>query len=283
LLSTSIIESGIDLPRVNTMFIDNAQNFGLAELYQLRGRVGRRHHRAYCYMITPSGLSKLKPEGRNRLEAIQRYTRLGSGWHIAMRDLELRGAGEFLGAGQSGQVESVGYSMFEELLSREVRMLKGEKGSDSRAQTRIELPGKAFIPEEYMPDTAERVHLYRWVWRSKTEEGVEQWLDYVKDRFGSVPGPVTGVAHRARVNCLAMKANIEDVLGTSSMARLVFLPDGAPRIQKVRGMIGEKWKVLEEKTGRVVISRKFKNDLPEERMSALLTVLRIFAQYSEGR
>jgi len=282
LLSTSIIESGIDLPRVNTMFIDNAQNFGLAELYQLRGRVGRSHHRAYCYMITPGGLSKLKPEGRNRLEAIQRYTRLGSGWHIAMRDLELRGAGEFLGAGQSGQVESVGYSMFEELLSREVRMLKGEKGGLNRPQVRIELPGKAFIPEEYMPDTAERVHLYRWVWRSKTEDGVEQWLDYVKDRFGSVPEPVRGVAHRARVNCLAMRANIEDVVVTASMVRLVFLPGGSPRIQKVAAMAGEKWKVLEEKTGRVVLSRKLEDYLPEERMSALLTVLRIFAQHFQG-
>ncbi len=279
LLSTSIIESGIDLPRVNTMFIDNAQNFGLAELYQLRGRVGRSHHRAYCYMITPGGPGKLKPEGRNRLEAIQRYTRLGSGWHIAMRDLELRGAGEFLGAGQSGQVESVGYSMFEELLSREVSMLKGEKGGINRPQARIELPGKAFIPEEYMPDTGERVNLYRWVWRSKTEDGVEKWLDYVKDRFGSVPEPVRGVAHRARINSLAMRANIEDVVVTSFMARLVFLPDSTPRVQKVRAMAGEKWKVLEEKTGRVILSRKFKDDSPEERMSALLAVLRIFAQY----
>ncbi|MCK5787027.1 MAG: transcription-repair coupling factor [Candidatus Sabulitectum sp.] len=283
LLSTSIIESGIDLPRVNTMFIDNAQNFGLAELYQLRGRVGRSHHRAYCYMITPGGLGKLKPEGRNRLEAIQRYTRLGSGWHIAMRDLELRGAGEFLGAGQSGQVESVGYSMFEELLSREVSMLKGEKGGLNRPQARIELPGMAFIPEEYMPDTAERVHLYRGVWRSRSEGDVERWLDYVKDRFGTIPQPVRGVAHRARVNFLAMKANIEDVLVTSSMARLVFLPDAAPRLQKVRTLAGEKWSVLEEKTGRVLLSRKFQEALPEERMSALLAVLRIFAQYFEDR
>ena len=279
LLSTSIIESGIDLPRVNTMFIDNAQNFGLAELYQLRGRVGRSHHRAYCYLITPGGLNKLKPEGRNRLEAIQRYTRLGSGWHIAMRDLELRGAGEFLGAGQSGQVESVGYSMFEELLSREVSMLKGEKGGVGRPQARIELPGRAYIPEEYMPDTAERVHLYRWVWRSKTEDSIEEWLEYVKDRFGLIPDPVRGVARRARANCLAMKANIEDVLVTSTMARLVFLPGGAPRIQKVRAMIGEKWKAMEEKTDRVVLSRSFKDDLPEERLTALLVVLRIFAQY----
>jgi transcription-repair coupling factor (superfamily II helicase) len=279
LLCTSIIESGIDLPRVNTMFIDNAQNFGLAELYQLRGRVGRSHHRAYCYLLTPGGLGKLKEESRNRLEAIQRYTRLGSGWHIAMRDLELRGAGEFLGAGQSGQVEAVGYSMFEELLSREVRLLKGEKEGMGRSQARIELPGMAFIPEEYMPDTAERVHLYRWVWRSKTEDGVDQWLDYVRDRFGVIPDPVKGVANRARVNCLALGANAEDVVVTSSNARIVFLPGGTPRSLKVRDMAGDKWTVLEEKTGRVVVSRAFKDSTPEERISAVLTVLRIFADY----
>jgi transcription-repair coupling factor (superfamily II helicase) len=282
LLSTSIIESGIDLPRVNTMFIDNAQNFGLAELYQLRGRVGRSHHRAYCYMITPGGLGRLKAEGRNRLEAIQRYTRLGSGWHIAMRDLELRGAGEFLGAGQSGQVESVGYSMFEELLSREVSILKGEKGEKRRSQVRIELPGQAFIPEEYMPDTAERVHLYRWVWRSETEDDVKKWLDYVKDRFGTVPLPVRGVADRAWVNSLAMKAGIEDVLLTTASSRLVFLPGRAPRLQKIRVLIGEQWKAVEEKTGRTVLSRQFTQSVPEERMYALLGVLRIFAQYFEG-
>ncbi|MCD6587627.1 MAG: transcription-repair coupling factor [Candidatus Fermentibacteraceae bacterium] len=282
LLSTSIIESGIDLPRVNTMFIDNAQNFGLAELYQLRGRVGRSHHRAYCYMITPGGLGRLKPEGRNRLEAIQRYTRLGSGWHIAMRDLELRGAGEFLGAGQSGQVESVGYSMFEELLAREVSMLKGEKGGLQRPQARIELPGKAFIPEEYMPDTSERVHLYRWVWRAKTQDDVKQWLEYVKDRFGTIPQPVRGVADRAWVNSLAMKSGIEDVVLSSFMARLVFLPGAAPRVQKVRSLAGEGWKVQTEKTGRTVLSRNFRDSLPEERMFALLTVLRIFAQYFEN-
>lgn len=279
LLCTSIIESGIDLPRVNTMFIDNAQNFGLAELYQLRGRVGRSHHRAYCYLLTPGGLSKLKEEGRNRLEAIQRYTRLGSGWHIAMRDLELRGAGEFLGAGQSGQVESVGYSMFEELLSREVQLLKGEKGGIERPQARIELPGMAFIPEEYMPDTAERVHLYRWVWRSKTEDGVDQWLDYVRDRFGIVPDPVRGVANRARVNCLAMRAGAEDVVVTSLNARIVFVPGSTPRIQKIREMAGEKWAVLEERTGRMVLSRAFRDSAPEERIAAVLTVLRIFADY----
>lgn len=281
LLSTSIIESGIDLPRVNTMFIDNAQNFGLAELYQLRGRVGRSHHRAYCYMLTPGGLSKLKPEGRNRLEAIKRYTRLGSGWHIAMRDLELRGAGEFLGAGQSGQVDAVGYSMFEELLAEEVSILKGTKGGTPPPQTRIELPGAAYIPEEYMPDTAERVHLYRWVWRAGTEEGIDKWLDYVRDRFGSVPAPVMGVANRARVNLLGSACCIEDAVAGSGGLRLVFAPDCGFSLKRIRILAGSDWTAVREKTGRIVLGRPARGLKADECISALLPVLRIFANYIE--
>jgi transcription-repair coupling factor (superfamily II helicase) len=283
LLCTSIIESGIDLPRVNTMFIDNAQNFGLAELYQLRGRVGRSHHRAYCYLLTPGGLGRLKPEGRNRLEAIQRYTRLGSGWHIAMRDLELRGAGEFLGAGQSGQVDAVGYSMFEELLAREVGILKGEKGSPADFQTRTDIPGAAYIPEEYMPDTAERVHLYRWVWRAGNEEKIDDWLDYVRDRFGSLPDPVAGVALRARVNTLALQCGIEDVVVAGAAASLVFAPGRGPSAKRASSLAGALWHVKEDKTGRIILKASLSGAAPEERISAVLTVLRIFVQYFKGR
>jgi transcription-repair coupling factor (superfamily II helicase) len=279
LLCTSIIESGIDLPRVNTMFIDNAQNFGLAELYQLRGRVGRSHHRAYCYLITPGGLDKIKPEGRSRLEAIQRYTRLGSGWHIAMRDLELRGAGEFLGAGQSGQVDSVGYSMFEELLAREVRILKGEKGGTTRSRTRIEIPGPAYIPEEYMPDTAERVHLYRWVWRSQDEAGIDSWLDYVRDRFGILPDPVKGVALRARVNYLAGGCQAEDAVISGALISVVLLPDAILSLKRVKDLAGESWRIVQEKTGRIVLRKSMPEAAPEERVSALLAVLRIFTAH----
>ncbi len=280
LLCTSIIESGIDLPRVNTMFIDNAQNFGLAELYQLRGRVGRSHHRAYCYLLTPGGLGKLKPEGRSRLEAVQRYTRLGSGWHIAMRDLELRGAGEFLGAGQSGQVDAVGYSMFEELLAREVSLLKGEKGGGKRAPgTRVEIPGAAYIPEEYMPDTAERVHFYRWVWRAGSEEKIDEWLDYVTDRFGSVPDPVAGVAMRARINLLASSCGIEDAVVSGSSAGLVFSPGTAPSVKKTQALAGEKWSVSRDKTDRISLRATFPDRSPEERISSVLGVLRIFYDY----
>ena len=283
LLCTSIIESGIDLPRVNTMFIDNAQNFGLAELYQLRGRVGRSHHRAYCYLLTPGGLGKLKPEGRNRLEAIQRYTRLGSGWHIAMRDLELRGAGEFLGAGQSGQVDAVGYSMFEELLADEVSILKGEKGGQREFQTRIEVPGAAYIPEEYMPDTAERVHLYRWVWRAKSEEKIDGWLDYVRDRFGTLPDPVAGVALRARINHLASFCGIEDVVISGSSASLVFAGGRGPSVKKTSVLAGETWRVTGDKTGRTILRTSRSGSSPREMIPAVLQVLRIFTNYFEGQ
>ncbi|PIE52364.1 transcription-repair coupling factor [Candidatus Fermentibacteria bacterium] len=277
LLSTSIIESGIDLPRVNTMFIDNAQNFGLSELYQLRGRVGRSHHRAYCYLLTPGGVSKLKPEGRNRLEAIKRYTRLGSGWHIAMRDLELRGAGEFLGAGQSGQVDAVGYSMFEELLAREVSMLKGGRGGIPEVRPRVEVPGPAYIPEEYMPDTAERVQLYRWVWRASSENDIDKWMDYVRDRFGSVPGPVEGVAMRARINYLASCCGAEDAVASSSSARVIFSPLCGISVRRIRNLAGDYWKTSAEKTGRTVLTLTGGADP----VSALLAVLRIFADYME--
>ena len=283
LLCTSIIESGIDLPRVNTMFIDNAQNFGLAELYQLRGRVGRSHHRAYCYLLTPGGLGKLKPEGRNRLEAIQRYTRLGSGWHIAMRDLELRGAGEFLGAGQSGQVDAVGYSMFEELLANEVSILKGEKGMRREFQTRIEIPGAAYIPEEYMPDTAERVHLYRWVWRARSEEKIESWLDYVRDRFGTLPDPVSGVALRARINYLASFCGIEDVVVSGTSASLVFACGRGPSVKKTTSLAGESWRVTGDKTGRTILRTSHPGAASGEMISAVLRVLRIFTNYFEGQ
>jgi hypothetical protein len=111
---------------------------------------------------------------------------------------------------------------------------------------------------------------------------VKKWLDYVKDRFGTVPLPVRGVADRAWVNSLAMKAGIEDVLLTTASSRLVFLPGRAPRLQKIRVLIGEQWKAVEEKTGRTVLSRQFTQSVPEERMYALLGVLRIFAQYFEG-
>ncbi len=278
LLSTSIIESGLDLPGVNTIFIDNAWQFGLADLYQLRGRVGRSHHRAYCYLMSSVIPGKLKPEARNRLDTIQRYTQLGSGWHIAMRDLEIRGAGQFLGVSQHGHLESIGYSMFEDLIRSEVRLLKREKSASILDSSRVEVPGEAFIPAEYMSDVVERVRLYRSVWRAGTESEIDDWTAYVRDRFGELPEPVVNTAERARLHLLARTAGAEEVVASAGSARVVFAP-GLANPRKVMAKLasaGARGNVREEKTGRVVISLTLQGIAPNERWKVLSELLRIF-------
>ena len=277
LLCTSIIESGLDMPRVNTIFIDNAHMFGLAELYQLRGRVGRSHRRAYCYLIRPGGVRKLRPEARNRLQTIKRYTDLGAGWHIAMRDLEIRGAGELLGSSQHGHMQSIGYAMFESLIGEEVARLR-QGHADRAPGVRIELPGSAFIPADYMPDLVERVRLYRSVWRSKSESDVDDWLEMVRDRFGELPQPVLGCAGRARAYLLAASAGVEEVVAEGEGLRLVISPDGPGRRRLSRTLEGI-GRVVVERTGRKVL----RLDLPEEASSErllkkTLDVLRILAE-----
>ncbi len=282
LLCTSIIESGLDLPRVNTIFIDNAHAFGIADLYQLRGRVGRSRRQAYCYLMTPEGKAGLKPEERGRLEAVQRYTRLGSGWHVAMRDLEIRGGGELLGAGQHGHVDAVGYGMFEELLAREVMALRGGESEESWT-VRVEIPGEAYIPEEYAPDTSERVNLYRWVWRASCEETVEEWLSYIQDRFGEVPEPVRGVADRSLIHMLAGQAGLEEVVASGGTVRLVFRAGSAPRKDRALERAGPGWTASAEPTGRLVLYRRFRDDFHHGEKETLLRVLRIFKSYRDTK
>lgn len=248
LLSTSIIESGLDLPRVNTMVIDNAHMFGLADLYQLRGRVGRSHHQAYCYLVVPED-RKLKPEARNRLDAVRRFTELGSGWNIAMRDLEIRGAGELLGSSQHGQMISIGYSMFEELIREEAARLKGED-SGPMPDVRVEIPGDSYIPPSYVPDVSERVRIYRSFWRARSEKDIDRWAEYLSDRFGEPGEPVRNCILRARTGHLARLSGIEEVVVGGTHARLVFSP-GAPKARKLPGDV--KVSVSVEKTGRIIM------------------------------
>jgi len=273
LLSTAIIESGLDLPRVNTIFIDNAHTFGMADLYQLRGRVGRSYQRAYCYLIHPAGWSGMSPEARSRLESIQRFTELGSGWHMAMRDLEIRGAGEFLGARQHGHVESIGYSMFETLIAEEADRLSGN-ALESEVEVRIELPMEAFLPEDYMPDVIERVRLYRYVWRAGTEAEIDDWKGFVKDRFGELPEPVLNCAERARIHLLARKAGVEEVVGTGKSVRIVLSESAGARAAKLlSGRPGIS--ARREKTGRMVFSAE---SMPPGRIAdAASDILRLLA------
>ncbi|MFO7950483.1 MAG: transcription-repair coupling factor [Candidatus Fermentibacteraceae bacterium] len=277
LLCTSIIESGLDMPRVNTIFIDNAHMFGLAELYQLRGRVGRSHRRAYCYLIRPGGARKLRPEARNRLQTIKRYTELGAGWHIAMRDLEIRGAGELLGSSQHGHMQSIGYAMFESLIGEEVARLK--QGHLRRPKgVRVELPGKAFIPADYMPDLVERVRLYRSVWRAEDEDDVDQWLEMVQDRFGEPPEAVLGCAGRSRVHLLAESAGVEEVVASSGELRLVVSAEG-PGLRRLSRELGAAAEVRPERTGRKVCRVKVPPGAePGEVVDSAVSVLHILSE-----
>jgi len=185
LISTTIIESGLDIPSANTLIVERADRFGLAQLHQLRGRVGRSHHKAYCYLVVPDD-RPIRPEARSRLQAIEEYTDLGSGFQIAMRDLEIRGAGNILGKEQSGHIGAVGYDLFCRLLERAVAHLRGTPAEEP-PDVEMALPGLCLIPDSYLPDTRQRLRQYRQIataLRSGELDGVTEDLD---DRYGPIP------------------------------------------------------------------------------------------------
>lgn len=219
LLCTTIIESGLDIPNANTIIIDRADTFGLAQLYQLRGRVGRGANRAYAYLFHAKG-SPLTAEARARLETIGEQTELGAGLSIAMRDLEIRGAGELLGARQSGYIASVGFHLYTQILAREVNRLRAAQGSAAKPETApimplgaapaitLDLPIRAFVPVDFMPDSAMRLQFYRRIADLHTPEAVDEIEAELADRFGALPSEVQGLLFQIRVKLLAVNANV---------------------------------------------------------------------------
>lgn len=185
LVCTTIIESGIDIPTANTMFIDQADRFGLADLHQLRGRVGRYKHRAYCYLLLPADRPVTDTAVR-RLKAIEQYAMLGAGFKIAMRDLEIRGAGNILGAQQSGHIAAVGYEMYCQLLERAARQLRHERVIEP-ARTHLELPVSGYLPKRYISAVKLRIDAYRRLSRAATQEELEDVTQDLIDAFGSPP------------------------------------------------------------------------------------------------
>jgi transcription-repair coupling factor (superfamily II helicase) len=188
-LSTTIIESGLDIPSANTMIINRADTFGLAQLYQLRGRVGRSSQRAYAYFLIP-GEGAISSDARERLRVIQELTELGAGFRIAIHDLEIRGAGDFLGSRQSGNIAAVGFELYSELLEEAVSRLKGEEMTE-RIEPEINLKIPAFVPEDYVPDPNQRLIIYKRLVQSGCEEDVAGIGDELLDRFGKLPLPVS--------------------------------------------------------------------------------------------
>jgi len=187
LLCTPIIGSGIDIPSANTIIINRADMFGLADIYQLRGRVGRSEELAYAYLLVPT-LKGLTEEAQKRLKALMQFTELGSGFKLALSDLKIRGAGELLGIRQSGHINTVGYELYLELLENTVRALKGEKIEDWEPEVNIKVP--AYIPANYVPEPEERLSLYRELVLIKDEEELKEFYELIEDKYGKMPDSV---------------------------------------------------------------------------------------------
>ncbi len=210
LVSTTIIESGLDIPTANTMIINDADRFGLAELHQLRGRVGRYKHRAYCYLMLP-GTRSITPVAAKRLKAIEEFSDLGAGFQIAMRDLEIRGAGNILGSEQSGHIAAVGYELYCQLLEDAVRQERGE-APPPRRDVSVDLGISAYIPRNYVPADRQRMEVYRRIVRCATVPELRQLEDDLRDAYGKVPAAVRTLLAQAEVRVLAGAVGVESVV-----------------------------------------------------------------------
>ncbi|MDI6401260.1 transcription-repair coupling factor [Balneolaceae bacterium ANBcel3] len=220
LVSTNIVENGIDIANANTIIINQANQFGLSELHQLRGRVGRSNRKAFCYLITPP-LESLTLESRRRLLALEEYSDLGSGFNIAMRDLDIRGAGDILGAEQSGFVNEVGFEMYNKILNEAVQELKSSEFAglfDStpdmaeKTETTVEFDYSALLPSGYVNDNVERLNLYRRLSGSNTLEEIDEWKEEIADRFGPLPEPAIRLIEAAQIKVLASQLLLTKVI-----------------------------------------------------------------------
>ncbi len=235
LVSTSIIESGLDIPNANTIIINRADRFGLAQLYQLRGRVGRGAVRAYAYLLTPKNY-ELGEAARKRLEAIAEASELGSGFRIAMRDLEIRGAGELLGARQHGHIAAVGFDLYCRLLAQAVREKKGEApelvtGDQAMAYitplsegVQINLPLPVYLPENYVAEEALRLQLYRRLAGLLSEDEVAAMAQELEDRFGDLPEPVANLLYQLKLKVLALESGVQAI--TVDSGQIVIKAEG---------------------------------------------------------
>jgi transcription-repair coupling factor (superfamily II helicase) len=209
LLTTSIIESGLDIPSANTILVNRADTFGLAQLYQIRGRVGRSNIRAYAYLLIPAD-GIISPTAKKRLSVLSRFTELGSGFQIAMHDLEIRGSGNILGRAQSGHVAAIGYEMYTKLLNREIKKLQG-KVVEEEIEPEIHLPVSAFFPEAYMTDPGMRLDLYRRLASRETIEEVKDLEREMTDRFGELPPEGKNLIGIMEIKVLAKSLKIHQI------------------------------------------------------------------------
>lgn len=239
LIATSIIESGIDIPNTNTIIINNAQNFGLSDLHQLRGRVGRSNRKAFCYLLAPP-LHTLSIEARRKLQAIENFSELGSGIHIAMQDLDIRGAGNLLGAEQSGFIADLGYETYQKILSEAVNELKNDefaelyhdstndnkiKGEDFVNEVLIESDMELLFPAIYIPNDSERISLYRELDNMEDELDIRKFAERLEDRFGKIPEEGKELIRVVRLRRLAKSLGMEKIMLKNKRMSIFLVPN----------------------------------------------------------
>ena len=230
LVSTTIIENGVDVPNANTIIINNAQNFGLSDLHQMRGRVGRSNKKAFCYLKSPP-LHTISEESRKRLTALEQFSTLGSGFKIAMRDLDIRGAGDLLGADQSGFIGEIGFEAYQKILNEAIEELKQEKFQDLFEDEKqqfyvkdcqLDTDLEILIPDTYVSNISERLNLYKELNNFTKEEEITAFIDRLNDRFGKAPEAIYNVCNALRLRWFAKQIGFERIILKNDRMRAYF-------------------------------------------------------------
>jgi transcription-repair coupling factor (superfamily II helicase) len=259
LLATTIIESGLDIPRANTIFIDEADTYGLADLHQLRGRVGRSHHRAWCYLLVDEA-ARLTSTAAKRLRAIQEFSSMGAGFSLAMRDLEIRGAGNLLGTQQSGHIATVGYELYCRLLEQAVRGLKALPPAEP-PPVHVDLPGEAWLPRDYVPDFRAKIDVYRRLSRASTVQHVDDIAAELGDRFGPPPAEVRRLLAFTGLRVAAAAIGIDSIVRHPGMILFGHHDRaGMERLAERAAARGRPLRTVDEKTAVIPLDAKILAD-----------------------
>ncbi len=228
LVSTMIVESGLDVPNANTMFVNRADMFGLAQLYQLRGRVGRSHRRAYCYLMVPDSID---PDAERRLQVLEHHTELGAGYRIALKDLEMRGAGNLLGAEQSGFVHAVGFDLYLRMLEDTVRRLMSGDAAPKLVPADVTIDTPNYLPDDYVVSQDAKIDVYKRLARFTDPREIETLRGELRDRFGPLPPAAEAMLALAQLRIIGGALGIEGILVRGDEARVTFKDSAAPRIK----------------------------------------------------
>jgi transcription-repair coupling factor (superfamily II helicase) len=228
LVSTLIVESGLDVPNANTMFVNRADHLGLAQLYQLRGRVGRSHRRAYCYLMVPDSVDE---DAERRLKVLEHHTELGAGYRVALKDMELRGAGNLLGPEQSGFVTAVGFDLYLRMLEETVkRVMRGDNAPPPPpADVSVDVP--AFLPDDYIASQDVKLDVYRRLTQVTDAGAIAEVRDEMRDRFGPLPDPAEAFFRVAALRLVGGALGVEGILVRGDEARITFRDDALPRMK----------------------------------------------------